>query len=1005
MGMFFDVEEIQEGKQGRQVKGYEYKKLSSFDDPEGATFSGNGKITGTTSLGKGGVLDSVAQNYIEELDVEKEKAILESKTIITEYAAYINGEIGKYVKSFENGRNDKNRMMGVMLTDLQELVKSGIPEGKAIELCMGNYFGLDEIVKYSNDLEKEGMSDEEAMYNANNNQKLQKIVKTILKMRLNYVNRITTLMADMIKVNYKTLGLSEKQAETYIDALKSGGNESVKAAGKVKDLIRQNADKFIVNDGKSVDLRSLGFGVILGGNKRLFEDESNEEVMMRFIQHAMRYDVVVVAHGSSRDIDFEPFRYIYTTEDVAREWIKKSSLYKDSDDRDDSYREFVRIGYYFGNKINLEIENDNTTESVVNKYYDIVQENLRSGNDNKVSSLLKDMIYEYSDLIKNKFKKKCISKFITNSKQKTSDEKFKTLYGCSYDELYTHNIIDLFIMEKVIKSCGDTIIDSLKQKISKNQSKHWSCQPTRTLKAGPFTDVDELVRQLIKEGYKKILIEDCNPGHHKLAEDIMKTKGILINHSDFSNYAESSLLDSNDPSMLSINEIEQQIRSFAESYGIDYDDNEYLEECCNEYLDELYYVNESFSNNPLGEFFKKCLGAIIGFIKKIFNFFKLLMEKVKDLFYGAKAEKDIKVSIPEIKCPLIDIKEKKTVEITGKTREELKEKADKINEPISQEIKKINDNQKRDTNRIQQDIQRLERAANSNKTTANNTPTHKTESAFLEFEAGDGNDDQTQDDEENTSFTMDDGEKQNQTDDVPNTTTMVDNTKPTNTGSESNYGDSEDDTQTDDTEYSMNGAEGDGEGNDESETGDEEYTVPDDNNGGDEEVPANLEDDGNIEETPDDGSTYSMSDGVDGSDSNSDDNTDTESGDGDDSEEGSDTESELSKLENDLFERLNDKQKEIKIKNLKENYAELHKRIEQLYDIIDKANPAEEAVISVFENTKSYLLDLSKIVFNYIDNTFDTKTYMENSLQYQKFLVALNQINGILDEFVDKKKK
>ena len=43
--------------------------------------------------------------------------------------------------------------------------------------------------------------------------------------------------------------------------------------------------------------------------------------------------------------------------------------------------------------------------------------------------------------------------------------------------------------------------------------KRWMMQPIRSDKSGYFTDMSAFIRQLIKEGYKKILIAACNPGY------------------------------------------------------------------------------------------------------------------------------------------------------------------------------------------------------------------------------------------------------------------------------------------------------------------------------------------------------------------------------------------------------------------------------------------------------------------------------------------------------------
>ena len=63
--------------EGKRIKGQEYDILRNKVEPDGkiGSDSNDDNHAGTTSLGKGGVLDSVAQRHIEDLDLEKEKVL------------------------------------------------------------------------------------------------------------------------------------------------------------------------------------------------------------------------------------------------------------------------------------------------------------------------------------------------------------------------------------------------------------------------------------------------------------------------------------------------------------------------------------------------------------------------------------------------------------------------------------------------------------------------------------------------------------------------------------------------------------------------------------------------------------------------------------------------------------------------------------------------------------------------------------------------------------------
>ena len=71
--------------------------------------------------------------------------------------------------------------------------------------------------------------------------------------------------------------------------------------------------------------------------------------------------------------------------------------------------------------------------------------------------------------------------------------------------------------------------DELEIKV-KNAKKipQWYIQPIETLHHGPESDVNQVIRNLIDEGFKRIMLITCNPGHHQLAPDIKAAKGVVV---------------------------------------------------------------------------------------------------------------------------------------------------------------------------------------------------------------------------------------------------------------------------------------------------------------------------------------------------------------------------------------------------------------------------------------------------------------------------------------------
>ncbi len=57
----------------------------------------------------------------------------------------------------------------------------------------------------------------------------------------------------------------------------------------------------------------------------------------------------------------------------------------------------------------------------------------------------------------------------------------------------------------------------------------WICDPVITPDGkGPYTSMFDMLRQLIKDGYKRINVTACNGGHLLLPDDIRKSKGVII---------------------------------------------------------------------------------------------------------------------------------------------------------------------------------------------------------------------------------------------------------------------------------------------------------------------------------------------------------------------------------------------------------------------------------------------------------------------------------------------
>lgn len=127
-------------------------------------------------------------------------------------------------------------------------------------------------------------------------------------------------------------------------------------------------------------------------------------------------------------------------------------------------------------------------------------------------------------------------------------------------------------------------------------------------------------------------------------------------------------------------------------------------------------------------------------------------------------------------------------------------------------------------------------------------------------------------------------------------------------------------------------------------------------------------------------------------------------GDAEDGSGGSAINDELKSAEDQLMADLSDEQKQIQSDELRKNFLDLYNTV---LDVIDKVNNIhkEESTLQVFEFISSQLLILKDIINTNITRSFDTKTYIENNIDYQHCLAILNSVRLMIDETNKKSKK
>jgi len=530
------------------------------------------------SLQSKGVLSANDNVFPERFEKEKIELIKKSENIVEEYKNYINFEFDKIIKG--NSNEDRIGPEGAIINIFSELTdneKGNLPEEKVKRFLLESFFEISEDPKQ---------------------------IKKLLQLRINYNNKIITLLQKMLRTNYQILGISSEEAESltkglsHSDSKISGSNIKM-----IKELIIKNEKKFKPRPDM-VDLRSLGFGVAFITNEDLRDVERYGKID-RLIHLLMRYDCVVLGHGS----------------DHSSEWTDKVVQHQDH------------------------VKNLNKEYSNVDKQIKMMKKQLEKQYDNDTfkrllssgDSVLERIInYDHED--------DHGKKFILNWYHiKESDiPKFKDAAKDILD--YNKNIKELEDKRTERVKDMESIQDKEKEINSEEEkNRKWGIQNIKTEHGGPYTDINELCEQLIKEGFKKIFLMSCNPGHYKLSNDVLKHKGVIIHNAENTLFAESSV-DNNENNEIVTESLDWDITStelklidFCEANEIDYNNQQLLEESYFYLMENQEYLEEGIIGDlwqGLKTLVKKILQALIYLFKNAIAFVRALFNKIRQFFTG-----------------------------------------------------------------------------------------------------------------------------------------------------------------------------------------------------------------------------------------------------------------------------------------------------------------------------------------------------------------------------------
>lgn len=694
------------------------------------------------SLGGKDPFEGIYMHMLEKYDKAQDEAILASNNIVEAYNSMINGHIQKafdYAKKYiealtHNGEPDINQVKSVITAASKDGVHTIIE-------YMANLIAIQKDLNMSDNEIKKVIA--EAAYQPSDD---PEEIKRIVNGRIQYNNIIIGLFKKMLNINYSILGMTKDEALMLSEKLDSEKHEDRADAIKaVKTAVMNNPKEF--KHGNTWDFRKVGGGCMFITGEDI-GDLSSFVSIDRMLQMVMTYDAIVVGHGGSTNKKAEAV--IQRRRDDFQKRVDK--MRRDVNTKRDEIEKYTEE---LQAKLDKMRDVDNATHEHFRKRIKKIDSDSRRRSadfDKRVNELNKkrhaaldsyniELYEKYSKLIDIAYESemKTSNEYVARIK-KVSDNLLtdKRWYedGSEYDKVHIAGHDRLRKMRKEYDEEYDKVtkeIDELYEHSSEEFMKEyrrikykydnestWTIQPVKTLHGGPFTDVNDLVRQLIKEGFKNIYLISCNPGHHQLAKDIRDTKGVKITH------AENTLLAENTTSIFNEwYEVEQNLY-LAESHlmqicnesGILYGNDDYLNECTEFFMSNQHIdiIVEGVLSNAWAKvkvLVKKALGFIINIFKKLIDLFKKIIQKIKDFFKKIFGSNKLKNNFTKnVTSSAIMVESARVDKYSASSWEQMQKEVIRACESIS---KKITEHENKQTKNMQE----LERFAEKQARTVN----------------------------------------------------------------------------------------------------------------------------------------------------------------------------------------------------------------------------------------------------------------------------------------------
>ena len=156
-------------------------------------------------------------------------------------------------------------------------------------------------------------------------------------------------------------------------------------------------------------------------------------------------------------------------------------------------------------------------------------------------------------------------------------------------------------------------------------------------------------------------------------------------------------------------------------------------------------------------------------------------------------------------------------------------------------------------------------------------------------------------------------------------------------------------------------------------------------------------------DSADNGGSGNADSGGDGESGNETEGTDSGSGSGGSGASGSGLSDEEKNAENDIYESLSDEDKMIRNIQLKSKFAQLHEDADNYMESINRITKNDENILPL----KKIVVALGKVktyIVDYLENIYNSTSYIDNFTNYVKFLVVFRTIGNVLKEMSKKDK-